>query len=53
MVISKIFFFFFNDKVVRHWNRLPKGVVDATSLEVCDVVKDAPAPGRGVGLDDL
>ena len=26
---------FFNQRVVTHWNRLPKEIVDAPSLEAC------------------
>ena len=49
---------FFTVRVVRHWHRLPREVVDDHSLEVfkarldgalSNVVKDVPAHGRGVG----
>jgi len=49
-------------RVVTHWNRLPKEVVDAPSLEMLKVrldgeqpglVEDVPAHCRGIGLDDL
>lgn len=49
---------------MRHWNRLPRGVVDARSLEAFKarvdeeqpvLAEDVPAQGSGVqiGLDDL
>ena len=55
---------FFTLRVVKHWNRLPREVVDAPSLETCkarldrafeqpSLVEDVPAPCRGIGLDDL
>lgn len=51
-------------RLVRHWKRLPKEAVDVPSLQLFkgqvewdseqpDVVKDAPAHGREVRLDDL
>ena len=52
---------FFTQRVVRHWNRLPKEAVDAPSLEAfkarLDValgsLVDNPAHSRGLKLDDL
>jgi len=55
---------FFTMRVVRHWHRLRREVVAAPSLETFntrlnggseqpDLVKDAPAHCRGVGLCDL
>jgi len=50
-------------RVVKHWHRLPREVVDAPPLETLevrlhesseppDLVEDVTAHCRGVGLDD-
>jgi len=55
---------FFTIRVVKDCNRLPRGIVEATSLEPFKIkiwagfeqpglVEDVPACCRGVGLDDL
>ena len=54
---------FFTVRVVKHWHRLPRDVVDAPSLEALAVRLDgalstqwscgAPAHCRGVGPDGL
>ena len=51
---------FFTIRVVRHWHRLPREVLDAPSVatfkvRLCppDVAVGDPVPCRGVGLDDL
>ena len=57
---------FFTQRVLRHWNRLPREAVDAPSLEVFEarldealgnlpgLVGGIPANGRGgLELDDL
>jgi len=53
----------FTVRVVRHWHRLPREVVDAPSLETLrsdwrgsehpDVAVGVPVHCRGVGLDGL
>ena len=53
---------FFTQRVVTHWNRLPKEVVDAPSLEAFKARLDValgswaagwrPAHSRGLGLDE-
>lgn len=52
---------FFTLRLVKHWNRLSREIVDASSLEaikasldtaLSNSVKDTPAHSRGLGLDD-
>lgn len=53
---------FFSETVMRHWNRLPKDMVESLSLEAFknrvdvalkDVVIGHGGGGLAVGLDDL
>jgi len=55
---------YFTLRVVKHWNRLPRDVVNAPSLETFrgqvgrgseqpGLAEDVPAYCRGLGLDDL
>ena len=55
---------FFTVRVLKHWKKLPRAVVDAPSLETFKVrldralsnlvrVEDVPVHCRGVGLGDL
>jgi len=46
-------------RMVKHWHRLPRELVDVPSLETFKIrlepalAEDVPACCRGVGLDDL
>lgn len=40
---------FFPVRVVKHWHRLPKGVVAAPSLEVLKARKVSPSMGKEAG----
>ena len=40
-------------RVVRHWHRLPRELMDAPSLEVFKARLEVHAYSKGIGLDDL